>query len=455
MGTARARLEAALAALEEREPSVRAWAFVDADGAGGEADAVDRAGGGVMGGAVLGVKDLFDTATMPTELGTPIHAGRRPAADAHAVAALRRGGAVLLGKTVTAELGGYHPGPTTNPLDQARTPGGSSMGSAAAVAAGMADVALGAQTAASVIRPASFCGVVGFKPTFGAVSTAGLRVMSPSFDTVGWFARDVGTVERARRCLLGPGGDGPERGAARPGPGGPAIGVLRTDRWDEASADSRRAVEELAALARRHGATVVDLPMPEAWRAMDGVHTTIMEVEASRTLAWEYARHRAELSRSLAGLVERGRVTPHHAYEAALGAAAVARAAAQDVFARTAALLTPAVLGEAPLGHGSTGDPRFGRLWSLLGLPVLCLPGALGCSGMPVGVQIVGMAGADAEVTAIGAWLEAASAGTGDGGHSAATRSISTRAPGTANPATTTVVRLGSRSGKASPKTAS
>ena len=425
--TAQSSLERALRAVKRREPQVRAWAFVDVEDARCQARAVDAGGARPLGGVVVGVKDLFDTAGQPTEYGSPIFAGRRPATDAAAVAGLRRAGAVVLGKTVTAELGGYHPGPTTNPHDPTRTPGGSSMGSAAAVAAGMAGAALGAQTAASVIRPASFCGVFGFKPTFGAVSTAGLRVMAPSLDTVGWFARDAATVERVRGCLLEGGGSGQPAAPAIPPPAAmpevPVFGLLRTDAWEAATDDSRRAVEGLADAARRAGATVVDLEMPRAWRDMDDVHTVVMEYEGARSLGEEYEDRRELLSATLRALVERGRAITTGEYREALAAADGARRGAHAAFADAPVLLTPAVVGEAPVGLESTGDPRFGRLWSLLGLPVLCVPAAVGAAGMPVGVQVVGRAGADAEVTAAGLWLEAAGASPGGvAAHSGAAR---------------------------------
>jgi len=402
---AQSSVERALGVVARREHEVRAWAFIDAESARASAAQVDAAPAGPLSGAVLGVKDLFDTAGQPTEYGSPIFAGRVPPTDAVAVAALKAAGAVLLGKTVTAELGGYHPGPTTNPLDPTRTPGGSSMGSAAAVAAGMADIALGAQTAASVIRPASFCGVYGFKPTFGVVPTGGLRVMAPSLDTVGWFARDAATVGLVTACLIG-GGASPAPARAAEGP--PTFGVLRTGHWEEASPESRRAVEGLADAVRRAGADVVDLEMPQSWGSLDRVHTTVMEYEGARSLAAEYQLHRDLLSAGLRTMIERGSAIGSGSYGDALDTVERARRSIDAAFGGAQVVLTPAVLGEAPVGLASTGDPRFGRLWSLLGLPVLCVPAGVGAAGMPIGVQIVGRAGADDAVAAAGAWIEAA-----------------------------------------------
>ena len=404
MATARSSVERALAAVALRENEVRAWAFIDPVGALASAAAVDAAPAAPLGGYVLGVKDLIDTDGMPTEYGSPIFAGRAPSTDAVAVAELKGAGAVLLGKTVTAELGGYSPGPTTNPHDPARTPGGSSMGSAAAVAAGMADIALGSQTAASVVRPASFCGVFGFKPTFGAVPTDGLRVMAPSLDTLGWFARDAATVGLVTARLLGGGGT---TAAASAEEGPPVFGVMRTDRWEEASPDSRRAVEGLAQAARRSGAKVVELETPPAWHGLNDVHTTVMEYEAARSLAAEYQHHRELLSVSLRAMIERGGAIDPGAYSEALATADEARRVTDQAFGEAHVVLTPAVVGEAPVGLEYTGDPRFGRLWSLLGLPVLCIPAAVGTAGMPIGVQMVGRPGADNEVAQAGAWTEA------------------------------------------------
>jgi Asp-tRNA(Asn)/Glu-tRNA(Gln) amidotransferase A subunit family amidase len=407
VATARSSVERALRAVALRENEVRAWAFIDPVGALAAAAEVDGAPAGPLAGTVLGVKDLFDTAGQPTEYGSPIFAGRAPTTDAVAVSELKRAGAVLLGKTVTSELGGYHPGPTTNPHDPTRTPGGSSMGSAAAVAAGMADIALGAQTAASVVRPASFCGVFGFKPTFGAVPTDGLRVMAPSLDTVGWFARGAATVCLVTACLAGGGLTTAAPGADE---GPPVIGVLRTDRWEEASTDSRRAVEGLVGAALRSGAKVVDLETPRAWQSLDDVHTTVMEYEGARSLAAEYQHHRQLLSQSLRAMIERGSAIAAGAYQDALATAVEARRLTDVAFGEAQVVLTPAVVGEAPVG-----------------LPVLCLPGAVGTAGMPVGVQIVGRAGADKQVAAAGAWMEAALRSSRDGAaHAGVTKSIAT-----------------------------
>ncbi|MDX6328908.1 MAG: hypothetical protein QOI83_1291, partial [Streptomycetaceae bacterium] len=275
-----AAVERALRAVEEREPKVRAWAWLDADRARAEAVAVERRGGGPLGGVVVGVKDIFDTWDQPTECGTPIFAGRRPRADAATVSLLRAAGAVCLGKTVTAELASSHPGPTTNPHRATHTPGGSSMGSAAAVACGMADIALGTQTAGSIIRPASFCGVFGFKPTFGTVSPAGVKLFAPSLDTVGWFARTPELLDAVRVCLTG-------RAPAAPLTGPPRIGVLRTEQWAACAPESAQAVAEMADRARAADAQVSEVTQPDFLDGLAG-DLTVMAYESARTLAWEH-----------------------------------------------------------------------------------------------------------------------------------------------------------------------
>ncbi|HEX3459739.1 MAG TPA: amidase [Acidimicrobiales bacterium] len=396
--SARHAVERALAVVEQREPVVRAWAHLDAEGARREATTADTRGTGPLLGVVLGVKDVFDTGDQPTEYGSPLFAGHRPRADASAVALLRQAGAVCLGKTVTAELATFHPGPTTNPHRATRTPGGSSMGSAAAVAAGMADMALGTQTAGSVTRPASFCGVYGFKPTFGTVSVAGIKPVAPSLDTVGWFARDPWLLDAVRVCLTG-------RPPAPEAIGPPRLGVLRTEQWEACAADGRRAVEELAGWAENAGAEVFDSTLPLSFHGLADRHPVVMGYEAARSLAWERSQG-AALSDELRNLLDRGASVDPDEYDEVrrLAAAAGGRDGQEELFGAADVLLTPAVVGEAPEGLASTGDPRFARLWTLLGLPVVTVPVSTGSSGLPVGAQLVGRAGDDGSLLSIAAW---------------------------------------------------
>jgi Asp-tRNA(Asn)/Glu-tRNA(Gln) amidotransferase A subunit family amidase len=396
--SAREAVERSLSAVARSEATVQAWAYLDADRARDEAALVDERPPAPLSGVTLGVKDIFDTADLPTEFGSAIYTGHRPRSDAAAVALLRQAGAVCLGKTVTAEFAGYHPGPTTNPHRATHTPGGSSMGSAAAVAAGMVDVALGTQTAASVVRPASFCGTYGFKPSFGTVPVAGMKPVAPSLDTVGWFARRPDLLERVWTCLTG-------RVAAPSLTGPPRVALVRTEQWEECSADSARAVEEVADRFRRAGAPVDLVEIPAELVGLADDHRTVMAYEAARSLAYEHAVYRAQLSDNLCQLLDEGRSVPPVAYDTVRARTVLARTAVAGVFRRHDVILTPVAVGEAPAGLSYTGDPRFGRLWTMLGLPAVAVPGPVGGTGLPVGVQLIGGQGADGGLLAVTAWL--------------------------------------------------
>jgi Asp-tRNA(Asn)/Glu-tRNA(Gln) amidotransferase A subunit family amidase len=396
-------VERALAVVGRAEPVVRAWAHLDAGRARREARGVDRRGDLPLSGVVLGVKDIFDTADQPTAYGSAVFAGFRPVADAAAVALLRNAGAVCLGKTVTAELAYLHPGPTTNPHRATHTPGGSSMGSAAAVASGMTDIALGTQTAASVIRPASFCGVYGFKPTFGAVSTAGVKSFAPSLDTVGWFARDLLLLGDVWAQLTG-------RPQAAALAAAPRVGLLRTEQWAACSSDSARAVQATADAARSSGALAGEVDLPGTFAGLADEHRVVMAYEAARSLAWEHRVHPDRLSAELRGFLDIGRSVDPGKVDAVRARRGAALADCGELFGGHDVLVTPAVVGEAPEGLASTGDPRFARLWTLLGLPSLAVPGATGSTGMPVGVQLIAPPGRDTELLSTAAWLAGAGA---------------------------------------------
>jgi Asp-tRNA(Asn)/Glu-tRNA(Gln) amidotransferase A subunit family amidase len=394
-------VERALHVVAERETAIHAWVGLDPERARAEAAEVDHHRDGPLRGVVLGVKDVFDTGDQPTEYGSAIYAGHRPAVDAIAVAQLRQAGAVCLGKTVTAEFACTYPGPTRNPHRLDHTPGGSSMGSAAAVASGMADIAIGTQTAGSVIRPASFCGVYGFKPSFGAVSRTGLKLVAPSLDTVGWFARDPRLLDAVRIALTG----GPP---APPLSGPPRLAVFPSEHWAECSEDSRQAVTATAARLTDAGAHLVGAGDGAGHRELapglgDQV-PVVMAYEAARSLAAEHSQHREELSAELLAFLDWGATLDRGAYEAVLRRRVSAQHLVDAAFGDADALLTPAVLGEAPAGLDSTGDPRLARLWTLLGLPTVVVPAATGSTGLPVGVQVVGRPGGDAALLAITRW---------------------------------------------------
>lgn len=410
-------VDACLERIAERGETVQAWAFLDPGYARAAADRADsiRSAGlplGPLHGVPVGVKDIFDTRDMPTESGTPLHAGRRPTRDAAAVALLRRAGAVILGKTVCTELAVYAPGPTRNPHNPAHTPGGSSSGSAAAVAAGMVPLALGTQTNGSMIRPASYCGVCGFKPSFGRIPRSGVLRQSPPLDQVGVFARtvedlalvaeplmaaddrDSATHPSARADLL--------RIASEPPPMPPRLGFARTPVWEMAEPQVHEAFGELLeALGER--VETVELAAPFD-RVIDW-HRVIMEADLAKNFATEYERGQGVMSAVLCEMIERGRTYTAVDYNRALEWMAVCRAALAEAFEWNDALLTPATTGPAPAGLDSTGNPIFCTIWTYLGLPAVSLPLFTSEEGLPFGAQLVGPPGDDARLLRTARWL--------------------------------------------------
>ncbi len=395
--SAEALVRACLDRIAADEARVEAWQYLDPAGALEQARRVDAMRPRpALGGLPVGVKDIIDTGDMPTECGSPIRRGRRPAADAACVAALRASGAVILGKTVTTEFAVYTPGKTRNPRDPARTPGGSSSGSAAAVAAAMVPVALGTQTAGSIIRPAAFCGVVGFKPTFDLLPTDGVFSLSRSLDTLGLFARSLDDLPLLS-AAMGAAIAAPRRDVA------PRIGVCRTEQWALATPEARTLLEEAAARLAAAGAQVTELELPAAFQGLPRAQETIMAVEAARSLAAEGSRDR--LSEKLRALVAAGEAITPRAYEDALARAAACRRSFPSALGGVDALLTTSTPGEAPPGLDSTGDPAFNRIWTLLHVPCVHLPISSGPAGMPLGVQLVGRAGGDGALLAVAGWV--------------------------------------------------
>jgi Asp-tRNA(Asn)/Glu-tRNA(Gln) amidotransferase A subunit family amidase len=380
-------VSACLERIAEREPELRAWAHLDAEAALTQARERDgEPPRGPLHGIPVGVKDIIDTADMPTTYGSPIYAGHRPARDADCVTALREAGAVVLGKTVTTEFATYQPPPTVNPHDPARTPGGSSSGSAAAVAAGMVPLAFGTQTAGSVIRPASFCGIAGFKPAHGWRSTTGIKRLSERLDTLGLIARSVADV-----ALFG-GFDAPQPRER--------LALARTPWWDELEDGGRSAFE--AAVARL-GAEALELP-PE-FGGLPAAQETAMAFDVARNLEPEWREHRDGLSDVMRDYLEGARAVTEEEARAAVALGDRCRSAFPGVIDGFDALVLPGVLGEAPLrSEGHTGSPLLCRPWTFLGVPAISVPGMLGPAGMPVGVQLVGV-DADA-VLGAAAWVE-------------------------------------------------
>ena len=402
-----ALVAACLERISEREEAVRAWVHLDAAHALAQAHERDAAPAplGPLHGVPVGVKDIVDTADFPTECGTPIHSGRRPRADADCVARLRAAGAVVLGKTVTTELAYFKPGKTRNPAALDRTPGGSSSGSAAAVADGHVPVAIGSQTAGSVIRPAAFCGVLGLKPTRGLVGLEGVKALSGELDTLGWFAREPEDLEVLGVVLDDTWPEGPSLREAAAHPEPPRIAFARTPWWDQADDEGRRAVEDAAQRLRDGGAQVRELELPERFAGLVEAQQDVMAFDMARSLEWEHDHHGDELSDVLRELLERGRAIDRATAERAVALGDECREVLGAELAPDEALLVPAVVGEPPpLDGGTTGDPLFCRPWTLLGVPALAVPARTGSGGAPIGVQLVARTGGDAELLVAGAW---------------------------------------------------
>ncbi len=403
--------------VDELEAAVQAWAFLDRDHAMQQAEQADRhrkAGKalGPLHGVPIGIKDIFDTADMPTELGSPLWAGRTPRRDAAVVARLREAGAVIMGKTVTTEYAYVQPGKTTNPHDAQRTPGGSSSGSAAAVAALMVPGAIGSQTNGSVIRPAAFCGVVGFKPTHGLISRGGALLLSRTLDHVGVFARTVEDAALLAETLARADEDDPDtRPTARPPlaavagtdpPLPPRFAFVRSPVWEHAEPETREAFVELVAAM---GDAVAEVELgPSFAKAVEG-HRTIMEVEMAHNLHRDYEKGGEQLSPVLRERLQRGRARSAIDYVEALAGIPALNAALDPVFDEYDAILTPPAPGEAPRGLQSTGQPIFCTLWTYLGTPALTLPLLRSSAGLPLGVQLVGRRGGDARLLRTARWL--------------------------------------------------
>ncbi|HET6182238.1 MAG TPA: amidase [Acetobacteraceae bacterium] len=396
-----ALMEAHLEAIAAHEPRVRAFAAFDAEAA---RRAARNAPVGPLHGLPLGVKDVLDTVDFPSEYGSPIWRGWRPRADAAAVAWARAAGAVVIGKTVTTEFATRKPGPTTNPHNPGHTPGGSSSGSAAGVAAGFFPFAFGTQTAGSVIRPAAFCGVVGYKPSFGMIDRAGMKIMSDSLDTIGVLARSV-----ADCALLAAAVSGRDLGnpATRPDRG-PRIGICRGPTWSLAAPETVDLLSRAAACLSRAGAAVEDRELPGEFGDLVEAHPVVMNAESARALGWEWNNARDQISEGLRERLQFGLSCT----EADLARAYAAFARTQTGFPAAMegldVLLTPSAPGEAPKGLGWTGDPGFNFVWTSLGVPCITVPAGTGPTGLPLGVQIVGRRGEDRATLAWAEWVAAA-----------------------------------------------
>jgi amidase len=390
--------------IEQHESKVGAFIHLDLDGALKKARELDSVTPhGLLFGVPIGVKDLIDTVDMPTGYGSPIYAHHQPAWDAACVNEVRSNGALVMGKTVSTEFAIFKPGKTANPHHLEHTPGGSSSGSAAAVGAHMLPLAFGTQTAASVFRPASFCGVVGYKPSFGLIQRGGVKSLSESFDTVGLMGRCVMDVAlfaaaASRRHDLIP--DQSARALK------PVVGLFRTPHWDLAEPASQAAVLGFAERVRAHGVKVEEVEVPKVFDGLLQAQIDLMLFQAAIALGYEYKHHRALCSDKLIEVIEAGNAVSLEQVQLAHETISQARAATMDIFRHVDVLLSPAAPGEAPKGLHATGDPVFGRGWSALRTPGLTLPGATGPNGLPIGVLLCGAQNNDRQFLAASLALE-------------------------------------------------
>jgi Asp-tRNA(Asn)/Glu-tRNA(Gln) amidotransferase A subunit family amidase len=416
---------ACLDRIDTADNEIKAFAHLDREHALAQARALDerraeRRSSGPLYGIPVAIKDIIDTRDYPTELGSPLARGRRPRSDASVVARLRAAGAVIIGKTVTTEFAYYHPGPTRNPHDATRTPGGSSSGSAAAVAGRMVPLALGSQTNGSVIRPGAFCGVFAMKPSYGLISRAGVLQLSRKLGHIGLFARSLPDLALILEVIAGHDPADPDsepfaaadfralQSEAPPLP--PRVAFVRTPVWEKAESETKAAFEELVAAL---GPAVESVDLPASFREAWDVHRTIMSVDMAHNLAPFFAH--GEPSEAMCKLLAHARKVSAVDYLAALDAARRITIGLASIFDAYDAIITPAAPGVAPKGLGSTGDPVFCTLWTLSGLPSLSLPLLAGSGGLPLGVQLVGPAGRDGRLlrtaTALVEMLRAAGKG--------------------------------------------
>jgi Asp-tRNA(Asn)/Glu-tRNA(Gln) amidotransferase A subunit family amidase len=371
--------------IAAREPEVKAWAFLATE---------LKHQPGPLFGVPVGVKDIFDTHDMPTAYGSPIYAGHRPRTDAAAVALTRRAGGTIMGKTVTAEFATFVPRETRNPLDLSRTPGGSSSGSAAAVADFMVPLAFGTQTAGSHIRPASYCGIVGFKPTFNTIGRAGMKPGGDSLDTIGVYGRSVEDVAFFAATLTN------RLDLETTIERAPRIGMCRTYEWDRVQPEMRQAFEDA-----RRALGAPEFELPARFRGLRESHTAILWYEIARSLADEFTRFPEQMDPALRQRCADGFALDPKEYVRAQQHGAECRAHFAQALGDYDVLLAPAATGEAPKGLSSTGDVAMNVVWTLLHVPCIAVPAAKSPSGMPLGMQVIGRIGDDARTLACARWI--------------------------------------------------
>ena len=394
--------EACLARIEERENEVQAWTHIDPEQVFTQARACDKEQPrSALHGVPIGIKDIIDTYDMPTEYGSPIYAGHRPQADAACVAMLREAGAVIMGKTVTVEFAAFHWARTRNPHNLEHTPGGSSSGSAAAVADFMVPLALGTQTGGSTIRPAAFCGVVGYKPSFNLINRAGVKPLAESQDTVGLFGRGVADVALIFSILSGCAAPDFSRKHA----GAPRIGLCRLADWPSLQPAMTNAMEGAAARLAREGARIKEIVLPQPFSAAFPAQKKMNLYESWRALSHERLHHEHQLSSTLSARMREAALCTFDAYLAAQTVIFSCRALLDEVFADYDVLLTPSVTGEAPKGLTNTGDSSYIRIWTAFHTPTVNLPVFRGESGLPMGLQVIGPFREDQRTLGFAEWI--------------------------------------------------
>lgn len=400
--TPSAVMAAHLERIAAREADVGAFIHLDANRAMERAKAADRQKPkGLLHGVPFAIKDIIDTDDMPTGWGRDLFTDRRPDRNASCVQALLDAGAIPLGKTVTTEFAYFRPGKTANPHNLRHTPGGSSSGSAAAVADHMAPLAFGSQTAASLVRPAAYCGVCAFKPTTGAFDLAGVMPLAPSLDTLGLLARDPEDFVLARAILTG---------SALPDPPDfsdtmPRVGLMRGPHWREGSMEMRDVVGRAMRALSDHGAETGEIAHPPLFARLTETQKIVMGFEAARVHAETFTSHGDGISEQFAQLIQSGRQVTEAQYHAALTVRDQANAMVDVMFTECDALLVPSAPGEAPEGLGATGDPLFSRMWNLLQLPCVALPFGIGPRGLPLGIQLIGRKNEDGKLLAVAKWV--------------------------------------------------
>jgi len=414
-------VEACFARIDELEPTIGAWAHLDRDVALQQARDADefRKSGlpiGALHGLPIGIKDIIDTADYPTERGTVLHQGRQPERDATLVSLLKEAGAIILGKTVSTELAVYAPGKTRNPHNTEHTPGGSSSGSAAAVACAMLPLSVGTQTNGSVIRPAAYCGVYGYKPSFGRISRHGVLQQSPPLDTIGVFARDLADLALIADVLMRfDDRDKAMTPIAPPCvasvmmqevPVEPHFAFMRTPVWEQVDQATKDGLRELIEITNEANEKTIDIvDMPASFANLHEDHRKVMEGDLARSFTDEYQRGKAQLSDVLREMIERGQQVSNTDYQKSLAKVQDYNAFLDEVFEDYDAILTPSTPGAAPAGIDATGSPVMNTIWTFCGTPAINLPILQSPQGLPMGVQVIGNRNDDARLFRSARWL--------------------------------------------------